>query len=90
MAATTVYGSLRNERVSRYEVEICKQLTDLVVTAARIHRAPRKRFKRPSNKDGQPIPTFHPDWHGPCQHLHRQNEDEEDVKLNPRRRASFL
>lgn len=79
-----VYGSLRNERVSRYEVEICKQLTDLVVTAARIHRAPRKRFQRPSKM------TFHPDWDGPCQHLHRQNEDEEDVKLNPRRRASFL
>ena len=88
VAATTVYGSLQNEWVSRYEVEILKQLTGLPVTAARIHRTPRKRFqKRPKmvsrsrlsiliGKD--PANTF------------IVNEDEADVKQNPRRRASFL
>ncbi|CAL1157114.1 unnamed protein product [Cladocopium goreaui] len=88
VAATMVYGSLQNEWVSRYEVEILKQLTGLPVTAARIHRTPRKRFqKRPKmvsrsrlsiliGKD--PANTF------------IVNEDEADVKQNPRRRASFL
>ena len=88
VAATTVYGSLQNEWVSRYEVEILKQLTGLPVTAARIHRTPRKRFQRPPKMVSRsrlsiligkdPANTF------------IVNEDETDVKQNPRRRASFL
>ena len=88
VAATTVYGSLQNEWVSRYEVEILKQLTGLPVTAARIHRTPRKRFQKPPKMVSRsrlsiligkdPANTF------------IVNEDEADVKQNPRRRASFL
>eukprot|EP00435_Cladocopium_sp_Y103_P057834 s201_g20.t1 len=88
VAATTVYGSLQNEWVSRYEVELLKQLTGLPVTAARIHRTPRKRFQKPPKMVSRsrlsiligkdPANTF------------IVNETAEDVKLNPRRRASFL
>lgn len=36
-----------NEWVTRYELTLLRQLTGLPVTAARIHRSPRKRFMRP-------------------------------------------
>ena len=65
VAATTVFGTLQNEWVSRYEVELLKQLTGLPVTAARIHRSPRKRFQRP-------LQAEHPHWEEPRGHLHRE------------------
>ena len=37
----------QNEWVSRYELDLLKKLTGLPVTAARIHRAPRKRLQKP-------------------------------------------
>jgi hypothetical protein len=37
----------QNEWVSRYELDLLKKLTGLPVTAARIHRAPRKRMQKP-------------------------------------------
>ena len=87
VAATTVFGSLQNEWVSRYEVDLLKQLTGLPVTAARIHRSPRKRFQRPPKMTSRsrlsiligknPEDTF------------IVNETEEEVRHNPRRRASF-
>ena len=43
----TVDGEKQNEWISRYEVGLLRQLTGLPVTAARIHRAPRKRLQRP-------------------------------------------
>ena len=87
VAATTVFGTLQNEWVSRYEVELLKQLTGLPVTAARIHRSPRKRFQRPPKMISRsrlsiligknPEDTF------------IVNETEEEVRHNPRRRSSF-
>ena len=40
-------GGLQNEWVSRFEIDLLKRLTGLPVTAARIHRAPRKRMQKP-------------------------------------------
>ena len=56
VASSVVHGTLQNEWVSRskYEVELLRQLTGLpVYTAARIHRAPRKRFQRPGKMLGR-------------------------------------
>ncbi|CAK9114738.1 unnamed protein product [Durusdinium trenchii] len=86
-AASTVYGTLQNEWVSRYEVELLRQLTGLPVTAARIHRAPRKRLQRPPKMVSRsrlsiligkdPASTF------------IVNEKDAEVAAHPRRRASF-
>ena len=40
-------GGLQNEWISRFEIDLLKRLTGLPVTAARIHRAPRKRMQKP-------------------------------------------
>ena len=76
-----------NEWVTRYELTLLRQLTGLPVTAARLHRAPRKRFMRPPKlvsrsrltvmigKD--PVDSF------------IVRETTEEVKQNPRRKASF-
>jgi len=88
VAATTVYGSLQNEWVSRYEVEILKQLTGLPVTAARIHRTPRKRFQKPPKMVSRSRPSILIGKDPANTFI--VNEDEADVKQNPRRRASFL
>ena len=88
VAATTVYGSLQNEWVSRYEVEILKQLTGLPVTAARIHRTPRKRFQRPPKMVSRSRLSILIGKDSANTFI--VNEDETDVKQNPRRRASFL
>ena len=43
----TVDGERQNEWITRYEVGLLRQLTGLPVTAARIHRSPRKRLQKP-------------------------------------------
>ena len=85
VAVTTLFGELQNEWVSKYEVELLRQLTGLPVTAARIHRSPRKRFQRPPKMVSRsrlsiligedPKDTY------------IVNETSEDVDHNPRRRS---
>ena len=40
-------STLQNEWVSRYELDLLQKLTGLPVTAARVHRAPRKKMQKP-------------------------------------------
>ena len=87
VAASTVFGELQNEWISRYEVDVLRRLTGLPVTAARIHRTPRKRFQRPQKMlsrarlsillGREPTSAF------------IVNETSEEVESNPRRRAGF-
>ena len=87
VAATTLTGGLANEWVSRYEVELLKKLTGLPVTAARIHRAPRKRFQRPqkmANRSRLSILLG-----ADPQSAFIINENDTEVRANPRRRAGF-
>ncbi len=77
-----------NEWITRYELSILKQLTGLPITAARLHRAPRKKFMRPPKSVARsrltvligkdPIDTF------------VVEETKEQMDANPRRKASFL
>lgn len=76
-----------NEWVTRYELTLLRQLTGLPVTAARIHRSPRKRFMRPPKMVSrsrltimigkEPVDSF------------IVRETTEEVQQNPRRKASF-
>ena len=41
-------GALQNEWLSRYELALLRNLTGLDITAARLHRAPRKKMQAPT------------------------------------------
>lgn len=47
LVAVTETKELQNERLSKYEISLLRSLTGLDITAARLHRAPRKRLQRP-------------------------------------------
>ena len=77
-----------NEWVSRYEIGLLRQVTGLPITAARLHRGPRKRMQRPPKLVSrarlsillgeEPKETF------------VVEETSEAVRQNPRRKAGFL
>ena len=76
-----------NERVSRYELALLQEPTGLPLTAARLHRQPRKKLARPPKMISRarlsillgkdPGDTY------------VVEEDEAEMKANPRRRAAF-
>ena len=86
LRATTEDGP-DNEWVTRYELMLLRQLTGLPVTAARLHRAPRKKMMRPPKVTSRarltvmigrdPVDSF------------VSEETAEEVKKNPRRKVSF-
>ena len=76
-----------NEWVSRYELTLLRQLTGLPICAARLHRAPRKRFIKPPKMvlrsrltimiGRDPVDAF------------VVSENPEEVAANPRHRSSI-
>eukprot|EP00435_Cladocopium_sp_Y103_P016026 s641_g4.t1 len=78
-------GGPNNEWVSRYELETLKKLTGLPLTAARIHRKPRKKFQKPPKLVSRARVSIligeDP------QDTYVVEETEEEVKKNPRRKA---
>ena len=79
-------NGLANEWVSRYEVELLRRLTGLPVTAARIHRQPRKRLARPPKLVSRGRLSI---LLGQDTKDYVVEETPEEVAANPRRRASF-
>ena len=77
-----------NEWVSKYEVGLLRLVTGLPITAARLHRGPRKKMQRPPKLvsrarlsillGDEPQETF------------VVEETSEAVRQNPRRKAGFL
>lgn len=86
LKATTEDGP-DNEWVTKYELMLLRQLTGLPVTAARLHRVPRKKMMRPPKVTSRarltvmigkdPIDSF------------VSEETAEEVMKNPRRKVSF-
>ena len=76
-----------NEWVTRYELALLKQLTGLPLSAARLHRAPRKRMMKPPKSVARsrltvmigkdPVDAF------------VVEESAAEVEQNPRRKAGF-
>ena len=87
VAASTLTGELDNEWVSRYEVELLRKLTGLPVTAARIHRHPRKRFQRPQKMASRSRLSIL--LGSDPQSAFIVNEEASEVRANPRRKAGF-
>ena len=87
VAATTMTGGGANEWVSRYEVELLRKLTGLPVTAARIHRAPRKRFQRGQKMASRSRLSIL--LGADPQSVFIVNENATEVRANPRRRSGF-
>ena len=91
LVATVVKGvsddGPANEWITKYELAILRQLTGLPLTAARLHRAPRKKFMRPPKSVARsrltvligkdPVDAF------------VVEESQKDVNASPRRKASF-
>ena len=76
-----------NEWVSRYELDLLRHLTGLPLTAARIHRAPRKRLARPPKlvSRGRLSILLGKD----TKDAFVVEETPKEVDANPRRRVSF-
>lgn len=73
-------GGPNNEWVSRYELETLRKLTGLPLTAARIHRKPRKKFQKPPKLVSILIGEDPQD-------TYVVEETEDEVKKYPRRKA---
>lgn len=76
-----------NEWVSRYELDLLRQLTGLPLSAARLHKQPRKRLARPPKllSRGRLSILIGKD----PRDAFVVEETPEEVKANPRRKASF-
>ena len=77
-----------NEWISRYELALLQELTGLPITAARLHRQPRKKFARPPKMVSRSRLSIligeDP------RDAYVVEEDENEVQQNPRRKAPFL
>ncbi|CAK9106516.1 Retrovirus-related Pol polyprotein from transposon RE1 (Retro element 1) (AtRE1) [Includes: Protease RE1 [Durusdinium trenchii] len=83
--ASTVSEGPANEWITRHEVELLRQLTGLPITAARLHRFPRKRFMKPLRKRARVTILMGKD----PDNIFMVEEDQEEAAKHPRRRASF-
>ena len=83
----TVDGTRSNEWVSRYELDLLRQLTGLPLTAARLHRAPRKKFQKPPKLVSRSRLSILIGRDPKNAFVVEETEDE--VRKNPRRKAAF-
>ena len=83
--ASTVSEGPANEWITRHEVELLRQLTGLPITAARLHRFPRKRFMKPPRKRARVTILMGKD----PDNIFMVEEDQEEAAKHPRRRSSF-
>ena len=83
----TVDGPRSNEWVSRYELDLLRQLTGLPLTTARLHRAPRKRFQKPPKLVSRSRLSILIGRDPKNAFVVEETEDE--VRKNPRRKAAF-
>ena len=83
--ASTVSPGPRNEWLTRYEVELLRQLTGLPISSARLHRHPRKKFMKPPRKRARVTILMgkEPD------NVFIVEESPEETSQHPRRRAPF-
>lgn len=86
LVATVVKGvsddGPANEWITKYELAILRQLTGLPLTAARLHRARRKKFMRPPKSVARSRLTV-------LIGKDPVDESQKDVNASPRRKASF-
>ena len=80
-------GGPSNEWVSRYELEVLRKLTGLPVSAARIHRQPRKKLMRPPKLVSRSRLSILIGEDPKDAYVVEENE--QDVRKNPRRKAGF-
>ena len=83
----TVEPGPDNQWVSRYELTLLRQLTGLPLTAARLHRKPRRKFQRPPKLVGRSRLTIMLGREPAAAFV--TEETSAEVQANPRRKASF-
>ena len=76
-----------NEWVTRYEIETLRKLTGLPITAARLHRKPRKRLQKPPKLVGRARVSILIGKDPADSYVVEETADE--VGRNPRRKAPF-
>ena len=79
---------LKNEWLSKAEVDYLSELLDMPLCSVRVHRAPRKRLQAPGGNVGCTRTTLM--LQQSCRQVLVATEDPNQVKDRPRRRTPFL